>query len=54
MGVTAYEPGEALENALQRVDDALYQAKETGRDQVIHRQSEVTTTAGATPGYSVP
>ncbi|MFB4204530.1 hypothetical protein KBTX_00508 [wastewater metagenome] len=54
LGVTAYEPGEALENALQRVDDALYQAKETGRDQVIHRQSEVTTTAGATPGYSVP
>lgn len=40
VGVTRYEAGEAIEVTLNRVDEALYQAKETGRNKVVHRQSE--------------
>ena len=39
VGVTRYEPGEAIEAALSRVDDSLYRAKELGRNRVIHSQS---------------
>jgi diguanylate cyclase len=31
-GVTSYRPGEALEAALQRADEALYEAKRTGKN----------------------
>ncbi len=31
-GVTAYQPGEALELALERADEALYEAKRTGKN----------------------
>lgn len=31
-GVTAYRPGETLEEALERADEALYQAKRTGKN----------------------
>src|SRR5574343_1057597 len=31
-GVTAYRPGEALELALERADEALYEAKRTGKN----------------------
>jgi diguanylate cyclase len=31
-GVTLYRPGEALEAALQRADEALYEAKRTGKN----------------------
>ncbi|HSI60443.1 MAG TPA: diguanylate cyclase [Ideonella sp.] len=31
-GVTAYRPGEALEAALERADEALYEAKRTGKN----------------------
>ena len=40
VGVTEYEPGEAIEIALNRVDEALYKAKELGRNRVVHSQSE--------------
>lgn len=39
VGVTQYEPGEAIEMTLNRVDDSLYKAKEQGRNRVIHSQS---------------
>jgi diguanylate cyclase len=31
-GVTAYRPGEALQEALERADEALYEAKRTGKN----------------------
>ena len=31
-GVTDYRPGEALELALERADEALYEAKRTGKN----------------------
>jgi diguanylate cyclase len=31
-GVTSYRPGEALQNALERADEALYEAKRTGKN----------------------
>ena len=31
-GVTAWRPGEALEAALERADEALYEAKRTGKN----------------------
>ena len=31
-GVTGYRPGEALELALERADEALYEAKRTGKN----------------------
>lgn len=40
VGVTEYEAGEAIEATLNRVDEALYKAKELGRNRVVHRQSE--------------
>jgi len=39
VGVTEYETGEAIETALRRVDDCLYQAKELGRNRVVLGQS---------------
>ena len=39
VGVTEYEPGEAIEVTLNRVDEALYKAKELGRNRVVHSQS---------------
>ncbi len=39
VGVTEYEPGEAIEIALNRVDESLYKAKELGRNRVVHSQS---------------
>lgn len=39
IGVTEYEPGEAIEAALNRVDESLYRAKELGRNRVVHSQS---------------
>lgn len=35
VGVTQYEPGEAIETALARVDECLYKAKEQGRNRVV-------------------
>jgi len=37
-GVGEYRPGESGEALLNRVDDALYRAKRTGRDQVVLEQ----------------
>jgi diguanylate cyclase len=31
-GVTAWRPGETLETALERADEALYEAKRTGKN----------------------
>ena len=39
VGVTEHEAGEAIEVTLNRVDEALYEAKETGRNRVASRQS---------------
>ena len=39
IGVTEYEPGEAIEATLNRVDESLYKAKELGRNRVVHSQS---------------
>lgn len=35
IGVTEYIQGEDAEHILTRVDEALYEAKENGRDQVV-------------------
>lgn len=40
VGVTEYEPGEAIEVTLNRVDESLYKAKEMGRNRVVHSQSD--------------
>lgn len=37
LGVTSHGHGEALDASLQRVDQALYEAKESGRDRVVYR-----------------
>ncbi|MCH7880083.1 MAG: GGDEF domain-containing protein [Proteobacteria bacterium] len=42
IGVTEYEPGEKIEDALNRVDDSLYRAKEMGRNLVVYSQSYPT------------
>ncbi|MES2933569.1 MAG: diguanylate cyclase [Pseudomonadota bacterium] len=34
-GITAYRPGEAMDQTIERADHALYQAKAAGRDQLI-------------------
>lgn len=41
LGVTDYVPGEALDPFIARADAALYQAKESGRDQVIPAKQSV-------------
>jgi diguanylate cyclase (GGDEF)-like protein len=46
-GVTDKEPGEQLESALRRADDALLSAKRAGRDQVVHHDADITPTNGA-------
>ncbi|HCD74338.1 MAG TPA: GGDEF domain-containing protein, partial [Alcanivorax sp.] len=33
-GLTSLQPGDTLESILQRVDHALYQAKQSGRDRL--------------------
>ncbi len=38
IGVAEYEPGERIEHTLNRVDESLYKAKESGRNQVIFNQ----------------
>ncbi|MDD2760315.1 MAG: GGDEF domain-containing protein [Methylomonas sp.] len=40
IGITEYEIGEEISTTLNRADEALYQAKETGRNRAVHRQSE--------------
>lgn len=40
IGVTEYEPGEAIDATLNRVDESLYKAKELGRNRVVHSQSQ--------------
>jgi PleD family two-component response regulator len=34
-GLTALVPGETTDETLKRADDNLYEAKETGRNQII-------------------
>jgi diguanylate cyclase len=34
-GVTAYRPGERIEDALERADVALYQAKRAGKNRTL-------------------
>jgi len=41
IGVTEYRPGESLAEWTQRADQALYQAKEEGRDRVVTRGGAV-------------
>jgi|TARA_B100000315_G_scaffold162952_1_gene151405 diguanylate cyclase (GGDEF)-like protein len=38
IGVTEYESGERIEHTLNRVDESLYKAKQSGRNQVIYQQ----------------
>lgn len=37
IGVTAYMPGERIDDVLARADEALYEAKTRGRDQIVAR-----------------
>jgi diguanylate cyclase (GGDEF)-like protein len=46
-GVTDKEPGEQLEGALRRADDALLSAKRAGRDQVVHHDAGIPQTNGS-------
>ena len=34
-GVALHQPGESLESTFKRADEALYQAKNSGRNQVL-------------------
>ena len=45
IGGTAFDPSESVENAFQRADKALYQAKSAGRDQYAVSEPEVVTAA---------
>jgi diguanylate cyclase (GGDEF)-like protein len=45
-GVTDKEPGEQLESALRRSDDALMAAKRDGRDKVVHHDAGIAPTTG--------
>ena len=47
-GVTDKEPGEQLESALRRSDDALMAAKRDGRDKVVHHDAGIAPTSGQT------
>lgn len=38
IGVTEYESGERIEHTLNRVDESLYLAKQSGRNQVIYKR----------------
>jgi diguanylate cyclase (GGDEF)-like protein len=49
-GVTDKEPGEQLESALRRADDALLAAKREGRDQVVHHDAGITSNGHASNG----
>jgi PleD family two-component response regulator len=40
VGVTEYEMDEAIEVTLNRADESLYKAKESGRNRVVHSQSD--------------
>ena len=40
-GVTAYTPGEDLESFLKRADDAMYDAKKSGKNRVVSRGVDV-------------
>jgi diguanylate cyclase (GGDEF)-like protein len=52
-GVTDKEPGEQLEGAMRRADDALLSAKREGRDQVVHHDAGITqTNATGTNGHA--
>ncbi len=44
IGIAQYRSGEALTEFIQRADDALYQAKRTGRNRVV-LEDEIATTA---------
>jgi diguanylate cyclase (GGDEF)-like protein len=36
-GVTMFRPGDTLETVFKRVDEALYEAKETGRNKMVFK-----------------
>lgn len=48
-GVAVLIPGESPDSWFSRADAALYQAKETGRDQVVYAENPATEVAPGTP-----
>jgi diguanylate cyclase (GGDEF)-like protein len=48
IGVTGFQPGDTLENFVDRADKALYHAKRTGRNKVVS-WSDIAPGSGSTP-----
>jgi diguanylate cyclase len=53
-GVAICRPGEALNDAIERADEAMYRAKESGRDRCLAAPQAVKTPALARPQQPVP
>jgi diguanylate cyclase (GGDEF)-like protein len=53
IGVTEFRPGESLRHLVSRVDAALYEAKNAGRNRVRSRSREAELRLEKAPSYSI-